>query len=256
MILILIILLLIQLQCQCFYHKYCNNHNNYRSKVSFTMINEYNSKNIYTITKNGEYKGTAVTIDKMNLLDLHHVVQLSANQFRNRCKDEFDVFQLKIECLFLFLPKLLFPSLMGHSLISIRALYNNYKKGVTTPTTIVGFVDVSLQPCDGTLKSLKNLPFFIRKMLYNNDSNNNDNSNKSALQPYLCNLLVRPEYRQLGLGKLLVSECEKQAKLWGYNKLHLHVEKQSSSVLGLYLNMKFDPVNDSNNIIFMKKDLI
>jgi GNAT superfamily N-acetyltransferase len=66
---------------------------------------------------------------------------------------------------------------------------------------------------------------------------------------------VRPEFRSLGLGKLLISECEKEAKLWGYNKLHLHVEKQSSSVLGLYLNMKFDPIKDNSNIIFMAKDL-
>ena len=109
---------------------------------------------------------------------------------------------LKFECLMLFLPKLLFPQIMKHSLISIRASYN-YNNNINSDNNnvIIGFVDVSLQPCDGTFKSLRNLPLFIRKMMYDNNI---------SLQPYLCNLLVRPEFRSLGLGKLLISECEKE----------------------------------------------
>ena len=293
----LLLLLLLLLSLLLYSKSYNNGIIITKKTSSLLMNNNNNNNNNYIITKDGKYQNTLVSIDRMNLFDIYHVVELSTDQFRNRCEDEYEVNQLKFECFMLFLPKILFPQLMGHSLISIKAPNNNT---TTMSNDIIGFVDVSLQPCDGTLKSLRNLPLFVRKLLYPNNNDDNDNSN-SLLQPYLCNLLVAPAFRQLGLGKLLISECEKEgtstahtivtiihistittatttsttsatitittitnntklitlllAKLWGYKKLHLHVEKSSSQVLGLYLNLKFDPISDSGNIIFMKKDL-
>ena len=202
---LLLLLLLLSLQ----YSKSYNNGIIITKKTSsLLMNNNNNNNNNYIITKDGKYKNTLISIDRMNLFDIYHVVELSTDQFRNRCKDEYEVNQLKFECLMLFLPKLLFPQLMGHSLISIKAPYNNDTTTTTMSNDIIGFVDVSLQPCDGTLKSLRNLPLFVRKLLYNN--NDDDDNSNSLLQPYLCNLLVAPAFRQLGLGKLLISECEKE----------------------------------------------
>lgn len=57
------------------------------------------------------------------------------------------------------------------------------------------------------------------------------------LQPYLSNLCVDETYRGKRLGKALVRCVEDIAqKVWGYNRMYLHVDLENAPALNLYKN--------------------
>jgi GNAT superfamily N-acetyltransferase len=153
------------------------------------------------------------------------------------CETPKDKFKLVLEILGLFLPKLVLNrAYMGHAVLGLRS----------PEKRLVGFVDLSLQPSNGTLDALKPCPLQKRKTLYG----------EKNLQPYLCNLLVTKDYRKRGLGRKLVSACVEVAKQWGHCTINLHVETTSAAALSLYLKSNFLPVEtfrSNNGVIFMRK---
>jgi GNAT superfamily N-acetyltransferase len=136
------------------------------------------------------------------------------------------------------MPKLLMTGYMGYSVIGLRDESAN---------KLIGFVDLSLQPNTGTLDALKPRPLHERQKIYG-DKN---------LAPYLCNLLVSPDYRKKGLGLKLISACEDLAKSWGHSAINLHVETKSTPALSLYIKSNFMPVKSIqplNGVLFMRNE--
>lgn len=131
-------------------------------------------------------------ITNVHITDMYDIIKLANNQFLTSRNNFIDVLNLDIEILKIFLPKLLMPAVMKHSVLGIRS--SNSK-------CIVGFVDVSLQASSGNLDVLKPKTFKRRQQLHNN------------LEPYLCNLFISPVYRRKGLAKSLINACEIEARL-------------------------------------------
>ena len=150
--------------------------------------------------------------------DMPEIMRLSLQEFSDRCKTEKDKKELKAEINSLFLPKMVFHPLMGHKIIGLKKPGSN---------ELAGFVDLSLQT--QSLDALKPLPYLLRVGKYG----------KNGLRPYLCNLLVAPEYRRSGLGMKLVNECIEVSKRWGHNELFLHVQESTPAPLNLYLKLGF-----------------
>ncbi len=149
--------------------------------------------------------------------DLPEIMRLSYDQFEETCRTDKDRAELRAEIQGLFLPKMVFNPFMGHRIIGLQ------KEG---SKELVGFVDLSMQP--QSLEALKPLPYLLRSVKYGNN-----------LKPYLCNLLVAPEYRRKGLGRKLVNECITISREWGHNELFLHVKESTKAPLNLYKSMGF-----------------
>lgn len=150
--------------------------------------------------------------------DMPEIMRLSLAEFSDRCKTEKDRDELKAEIYSLFLPKMVLNPFMGHKIIGLK------KPG---SDELAGFVDLSLQT--QSLDALKPLPYLLRVGKYGTN----------GLRPYLCNLLVAPEYRRRGLGKMLVNECVQVSKKWGHSELFLHVQETTPAPLNLYLKLGF-----------------
>lgn len=152
------------------------------------------------------------------LWDMSEIMRLSLEEFSDRCRTEKDKEELKAEIRSLFLPKMVLNPFMGHKIIGLKKPNSD---------ELVGFVDLSLQT--QSLDALKPLPYLLRVGKYG----------ANGLRPYLCNLLVAPEYRRRGLGKKLVNECIEASKEWGHSELFLHVQESTPAPLNLYLKMGF-----------------
>ena len=176
-----------------------------------------------------------IYVSDAGLGDLIDLIKLANGQFGHTCRSLQDLVKLNIEIIKLFVPKLIFPQFMSHSVIGVRSANSN---------RLVGFVDLSLQPSSGTMDALIPLPLAKRKQLYG-----------STLEPYLCNLLVVPELRKRGLGRKLVAACEDRALSWGCQTINLHVERESIPAFTLYLSSGFSPIQKQGNVVFMKKKL-
>ncbi len=154
----------------------------------------------------------------LTLWDMPEIMRLSLEEFSDRCRTEKDKAELKAEIRSLFLPKMVLNPFMGHKIIGLKKPNSD---------ELVGFVDLSLQT--QSLDALKPLPYLLRVGKYG----------ANGLRPYLCNLLVAPEYRRKGLGKKLVNECINASKEWGHSELFLHVQESTPAPLNLYLKMGF-----------------
>ena len=200
-------------------------------KATFSDLS-YNK--IQTNTAKSDRFTDLLAVD-LNLLDLFDILSLSLEEFGQNCTPAQKL-DLQRDILALFVPKVVIPYAMGHHL-----------RGLKDKTTgkLLGFVDLSLQPNDGTLDALKPTTIQQRSNRYKD----------STLSPYLCNLLVAPEARGRGLGRLLVKECERRALELGYNDIHLHCESQSSPALRLYNKSGFNPIRKLKNgsLLFMRK---
>jgi ribosomal protein S18 acetylase RimI-like enzyme len=152
-------------------------------------------------------------------MDMPEIMRLSYAEFKGRCDTEQCREELRAEIRSLFLPKMILNPFMGHSIIGLK------KPG---SKELLGFVDLSLQT--QSLDALKPLPYILRVGKYGS----------VALRPYLCNLLVAPEYRRQGLGKRLVDKCIDTAMEWGHSELFLHVQETTPAPLNLYLKMGFE----------------
>ena len=176
-----------------------------------------------------------IYVSDAGLGDLIDLIKLANGQFGHTCKSLQDLVRLNIEIIKLFVPKLIFPQFMSHSVIGVRSANSN---------KLVGFVDLSLQPSSGTMDALTPLPLAKRIQMYG-----------VSLEPYLCNLLVVPELRKKGLGRKLVAACEDRALSWGCQTINLHVERDSIPAFSLYLSSGFSPIQKQGNVVFMKKKL-
>jgi ribosomal protein S18 acetylase RimI-like enzyme len=184
----------------------------------------------YTLGRTSEEK---FRYEDLSFLDLGDILGLAMAEFESKCTSTEALWGLRKEIVFLFLPKLLVPSIMGHSVICVK-----------DGGELVGFVDLSLQSNKGSLDVLKPRTLAERSAA----------CEPGELQPYLSNLLVSPKYRKRGIGSLLVSLCELRAKDWGYQQLNLHVEMKAVPALCLYLGAKFDTVQETKGLLFMRKN--
>ena len=176
-------------------------------------------------------------ISNVLLGDMLDVIRLANDQFIQSTDNIVDIVKLDFAILNLFLPKLIFPRIMEHSVIGIRSL--NDKK-------LVGFVDLSLQLSTGSLDALKPKSLVERQKQYG--ANN--------LSPYLCNLFVSPGNRKKGLARKLIAACEAEALRWGCNCINLHVEMSSAPALNLYLTSDFQIIKTAqDDVVFMTKKL-
>jgi len=186
-------------------------------------------------TKNTSVASNTV---KLNIQHVNQVVTLTSQHFMPECDQLIDKINLIWSILYLFIPKLLFPAFMGHSLIGVLSdTYGN---------DLIGMIDVSLQPNSGNLDVLQHKPLFSRK-----------SSLKPGLKltPYICNLLVSEKYRKKGYGRVLVRAAASQALEWGHREVCLHVEAKSLPALCLYISEGFDIVTKSDTLIYMNKKL-
>ena len=209
-----------------------------------------------------------VLLEDVCIWDIVDLVRLSTEQFKDQSTDDngqdtlIGYIKLKLEIFRLFLPKIFFKDLMGHALIGLKKVEGEgagearkgKAHGASGPDTggqrgrkrLIGFVDLSLQRSDGSLDALKPFTMEQRRALYPVD----------ALEPYLCNLLVEPQWRGRGYGQLLIASCEQQAVQWGRRKLFLHVDV-TTKALQLYLKTGFKPIRNlpEYKVMFMGKDL-
>ncbi len=54
--------------------------------------------------------------------------------------------------------------------------------------------------------------------------------------PYISNLAVAPDFRRLGIGHQLLTQCEQTALDWGYQETRLHVLDSNDAAKQLYCN--------------------
>lgn len=176
---------------------------------------------------------------ELGLSDLPEIFRLATLQFLPKCSGPSEKADTVLSILSLFIPKLLLKSFMGYSLLGLKCSATN---------KLLGFVDLSLQRCCGSMDALKVRSLYQRKQMY---------PQRGQLQPYLCNLLVDRQHRRRGLGKALVSECQRLAQQWGYSQINLHVEAASIPALSLYIHEGFCVEktlgSGTSRILFMRK---
>ena len=193
--------------------------------------------NYYSQTETRSEIDSSFVISDVLLGDMPDVISLANDQFIQSTDNFVDIMKLDFAIINLFLPKLILPDLMKHSVIGIRSLSTN---------KLVGFVDLSLQLSTGSLDALKPKSLVERQQQYG----------AKNLSPYLCNLFVSPNNRKKGLARKLIAACEAEALSWGCNCINLHVEMSSAPALNLYLTSDFQIVKTAqDDVVFMTKKL-
>lgn len=174
----------------------------------------------------------------LTLRDLPSLYRLTLNEFGPLESSNRNKMLLEWRVLSLFTPKLASPNIMGHKVIGLIK---------RTSRSLVGFIDLSLQPSCGSIAALDNSPLRVRTWIYGKDS----------LRPYICNLLVAVPFRRQGLGKLLINACEIEALNMGYSDVFLHVEESCISALSLYTSQQFaiEKRLSGTGLLFMRKPL-
>ena len=196
---------------------------------------------------------TNVKVVDLTLLDFPSIIVMCNRQFLNENSTWGEKIELNQRMAQIFLPKFVQKKQKGHDVIGLKRVEDD---------KLVGFVDVSLQASDGSLDVLfpSTLDYRIRRY------------SRETLQPYLCNLLVSPEFRKQGLARKLILECEKRGKEMFDNNiktylspprssyLHLHVELLEFPALNLYINSGFVERSrvkaDGVTVLFMRKPLL
>lgn len=82
---------------------------------------------------------------------------------------------------------------------------------------------------------------------------------------YIANLAVDHNYRCLGIGQRLLSQCEVVAKQWGFTSVYLHVMADNQAANHLYRKMGFEVLSSDktwhilpwkrNSRLFLRKSL-
>ena len=173
------------------------------------------------------------SICDVGILDFYNIFALSVNEFLPTQDSFIDKYKLIYRIFELFLPKLLIPSVMQHTLYGAK----------TRSGELVGFIDFSLQASTGTTLALEPLTYQERFAQYGD------------LKPYICNLLIAPKYRTKGLGRRLLHVCEMKAASMGFHEIFLHADTTTTPAIRLYITSNYDPIKRINNIVFMRKDL-
>lgn len=205
-------------------------------KLLASGSSKYRSSPIFSESSPNNRLDDGYAISQVGLWDMYDIIRLANDQFLTSTDTIVDILKLDVEILKLFLPKLLFPKMMRHSVIGVRSATND---------RLVAFVDLSLQMSTGSLDALKPKTIAEREKLHG-----------KTLAPYLCNLFVSPGLRKRGLARKLISACEAEARRWGCNTINLHVEMSSRPALSLYLSSDFNIVmTAANDVVFMSKKL-
>lgn len=182
---------------------------------------------------------------RITLMHLPQIMQMGMVQFGGVCRNEEDKFALRLQIIKLFLPKILFPSFMGTTMLGLELPATAAKttaQSLSPQNQLIGFVDLSLQT--QSLLALDQIPLIIRKFKYG-----------PTLRPYLCNLLVHPDYRKKGYAKRMVLECIQQSSSWGYDELYLHVEEKERPAWQLYKSLGFKEVKAESYAMLMKRSV-
>jgi len=200
--------------------------NSFQPSLLRLIVNSETSQ----LTKNVDF---SYKIEEVNAIDFFSIFKLSTDEFFPTTKGTKEQLQLIMQICYLFVPKLLFPNLMKHSLI-----------GAKTPSgELIGFVDLSLQTSSGSLLALKSMTYSQRSTTYD------------VLKPYLCNLLIAPKYRRRGIAKRLIKSCEIKAKEWEQSEIYLHADITDVASMKLYISLQFEPIQRNDNLVFMRRTL-
>lgn len=210
-----------------------------------------------------------VSVGRLDIGDMQQIFKLASGQFSENYNSLPELVSLWGNILYLFIPKLLWPDYMGHTVIGIKETIEiensiNSKSGVTkVRSRLLGFVDLSLQTNSGSLEALKNEPLYQRKVKHANMLKEGwANREQSQLRPYVCNLLVHPKCRGRGYGRQLMKACETEAEKQGYQQVNLHVDSTSLPALALYMSQEYEiektvftKGNPGSNVLFMRKTM-
>eukprot|EP00747_Dinoflagellata_sp_TGD_P220999 gnl/TRDRNA2_/TRDRNA2_92908_c0_seq2.p1 gnl/TRDRNA2_/TRDRNA2_92908_c0~~gnl/TRDRNA2_/TRDRNA2_92908_c0_seq2.p1 ORF type:complete len:313 (+),score=39.12 gnl/TRDRNA2_/TRDRNA2_92908_c0_seq2:130-1068(+) len=172
---------------------------------------------------------------ELDVSDMWNVTRLTLEAYGSD-KTAVERLVLQSKVMIVYLAKVLLPFALEHRLCGLKNPYT---------AELLGIVDFSLQPDDGTREALDTLTIYERQSQF------------KSLSPYLCNLVVAVKARRLGLGKYLVEECEARARDLGYNAICLHCEttKASGPAMELYTKLGFFAVKQVDELMFMKKIL-
>ena len=72
---------------------------------------------------------------------------------------------------------------------------------------------------------------------------------------YLSNIAIYPRFRGKGLGKELIEECEKRARIMGVERIILDVENDNLAALSFYKNLGFSIISEFSIFLQMGKTL-
>jgi len=70
---------------------------------------------------------------------------------------------------------------------------------------------------------------------------------EAAPRPYMCNLAVGKKWRNRGIAKALIFECEKKARGWGKEYIYLRVRWKNKAAIGLYNGLGYVEQIDSED---------
>ena len=112
---------------------------------SITMINDQVTKDSPRVASTPSNPSIDVVVEDVLIKDIPELIYLAGEQFKYQQDTIQNYFSLQWSIISLFIPKVLFPDQMGHKLIGLK---------MKSSMKLIGFVDLSLQPCDGSLKVL------------------------------------------------------------------------------------------------------
>ena len=112
-----------------------------RTRVS--MLNDQTVTDSTRVASIPSKPSIDVLVEDVQLKDIPELIYLAGEQFRYQQDTIQNYFSLQWSIISLFIPKVLFPDQMGHKLIGLK---------MKSDKKLIGFVDLSLQPCDGSLK--------------------------------------------------------------------------------------------------------
>lgn len=99
--------------------------------------------------------------------------------------------------------------------------------------SLLGVAEISLQSY-GSQAPMFPIPRQLKELLCG-----------SRLIPYVSNVLVSPTCRRKGIGSALMSACEETARVWGYPKVCLHVEPDTSrDAISLYERRGYELITE------------
>jgi ribosomal protein S18 acetylase RimI-like enzyme len=114
-------------------------------------------------------------------------------------------------------------------------------------TDVTGLAEIGLENPDGKLAG--SLRSWFDK-----------HADITGMQPYLCNLSVRPAHRGKGLGMNLCAACEYVAgALWGKDNIYLHVRASNAPAVSMYQKLGYRQIlripDPAGEILYCSKAL-
>lgn len=79
-------------------------------------------------------------------------------------------------------------------------------------------------------------------------SNYSARSGQVAPHPYVANLAVAHSYRRKGAARLLLDECDRLAKTWGFSEISLHVLENNDRAQKLYFDRGYQLLKTESSL--------